>query len=350
MPDLKVFSSCLNVIAKLQINRIDNWKGEALSIQRIYGGGNNALYKIECKSETLACKLCVDDGRDRATREFGALKTIQAAGYDIAPAPILLDESQSIVQYPAVLYRWADGQILQPPIKQRQLETFLDSYHKLHSIQPSGFTAFQLDAWFHWFNFNAYRKEIAELFEMYTPWLATNISDGSNLRDRLGNIIDKLSLVIADTKVDPRKNHIPLRLVRVDPNTANVIFGSKGNICWVDWEYSGWGDPALDIAELRWHAALQPLGEKALKWLRTNYKPPFNDPNFRERLRIWDHILVSRWSYLILRVLWSNHNGPDRKRLSQLEISSDQLLGRLVYYIELAENLFLGAEHVPGWQ
>ena len=161
--------------------------------------------------------------------------------------------------------------------------------------------------------------------------------------------IDECAKVIDTTTIDPSKKNIPLRLVRVDPNTANVIIGEDGKIHWVDWEYSGWGDPALDIAELRWHAALQPLGWEELKWLRTNYQAPFTDPEFSERLRIWDLILVTRWPFLILRVLWSNHNGPDRERLSRIETPSDRLLKRLVYYIELAENLFLGAEHVPNW-
>ena len=218
------FSRFLNAIAELQSNGIDVWKGESFTVQRIYGGSNNALYKIESEFESIACKLCVDDRRNRAVREFGALEAIQEAGFNIAPKPLLLDQSRSIVQYPAVFYRW------------------------------------------------------------------------------------------------------------------------------VDWEYSGWGDPALDIAELRWHAALQPLSQEEHQWLRASYKAPFTDPEFSGRLRIWDHILATRWPFLILRVLWSNHNGPDRVRLSRIVTPSDQLLKRLVYYIELAENLFSGAEHVPSWR
>ena len=128
--------------------------------------------------------------------------------------------------------------------------------------------------------------------------------------------------------------------MRVDPNLANIIHGSDGVIRWVDWEYSGWGDPAIDIAELRWHAALQPAGEIALQWLRSNYSPPFDDPDFSRRLHVWDYILAVRWPFLILRVLWSNYNGPDRERLSTVEISSEQLHRRLISTIQKAEKLF----------
>ncbi len=334
----------LQAVAEIYDNGLDNWDSKGFAIRRIYGGANNALYKIDTKTESLACKLCVDDGRERAAREFGALKTIQAAGYDIAPEPLLLDESQSIVPFPVVIYRWADGDILKTPVTQQQLETFLDSFHQLHRIQPSTYPPFQLDAWFHWFDFNEYLIEIAGLFDQYTPWLKAKMPGGYKLQDRLQFIINECATIIASTDVDPSKECIPLRLVRIDPNIANAIVGPQGQIRWVDWEYSGWGDPALDIAELRWHAALQPLGEQALKWLRANYKPSFVDPGFWERVRIWDHILATRWPLLILRALWSNHNGPDRKRLSTVEFTSESLFQRLRSYIRRAEKLLSSAK------
>ncbi len=350
MLDNHKFTQYLNAIANIQSNGINFGEGGNFKIQHVFGGSNNALFRIETESEVFACKLCVEDGRRRAAREYGALKTIYSARIDIAPEPLFLDESKSMVPYPVVFYRWTEGKPLQSPTTQRQLNNFLNSYHQLHSIQPFNNSPFQFDAWFHWFDFEQYLQEITELFDLYTPWLKNHFRSGANLRDRLKDICKQCSKVISKANVDPGKINIPLRLVRVDPNSANAITDSKDKIRWVDWEYSGWGDPALDLAELRWHAALQPLGEETLKWLRTNYKPSFVDPDFSERLRIWDHILATRWPLLILRVLWSNHNGPDRKRLSNLVIPTDQLLARLVYYLELAENLFLGADHVPNWR
>ena len=103
------FSRFLDAIAELQGNGIDDWEGKSFSIQRIYGGSNNALYKIISESETIACKLCVEDGRNRAVREFGALKAIQDAGFEIAPTPLHLDQSLAIVPFPIVFYRWVEG-------------------------------------------------------------------------------------------------------------------------------------------------------------------------------------------------------------------------------------------------
>jgi hypothetical protein len=100
----------------------------------------------------------------------------------------------------------------------------------------------------------------------------------------------------------------------------------------------------LDIAELRWHAALQPLGIGALKWLRTSYKTNKDDTGFKARMEVWDRILATRWPLIILRALWSNHNGPDRERLSSVETTSKQYFQRLCIYTEMAEEIFGGKD------
>jgi aminoglycoside phosphotransferase (APT) family kinase protein len=284
----------------------------------------------------------VEDGRQRAAREFGALNALHTARADIAPDPIAIDTSKTILPYPMVIYRWAEGAPLQAPIGTAQLREFLDSYHQLHSVKPASHPTFQLTAWFHWFDFKAYLDEIQELADLYTPWLAKQKPDGNALADRLRGCIAACASLLAKTDISPKQEQIPLRLMRVDPNSANAILAPDGHIRWVDWEYSGWGDPALDLAELRWHAALQPLGNAALQWLRANYRLSFEDPGFYDRLHIWDHILATRWPLLILRALWSSHNGPDRERLSQVNTPSAQYYLRLRVYLERAETIFDG--------
>jgi aminoglycoside phosphotransferase (APT) family kinase protein len=329
----------LKVIAEAYNAGSDHGHGDNFTIQRIYGGANNALYKIETDQETFACKLCVEDDRSRAAREFRVMRTLRAAGLNIAPEPILLDESKTILPYPAVIYRWVEGQPLQTPLTQEQLISFLNFYHQLHSLPPNLQSAKLPSAWFHWFDFDEYLIEIRELHESYTPWLVTR-PQGIALCGRLARLIEHCERLIRHTSIDPGKEVISLRLARVDPNIANAIWVNGQNLRFVDWEYSGWGDPSLDIAELRWHAALQPLGQQALAWLRTNYKSPLRDSTFEARLHIWDGILATRWPYLILRFLWSLYNGPDRERLSQVEVSPTEIHQRLVYYLELGEHFF----------
>jgi thiamine kinase-like enzyme len=195
------------------------------------------------------------------------------------------------------------------------------------------------EAWFHWFDFTAYLAELHDFLDEYGPWLETTKPDGRDLRDRLGHLVEECAEVFASTCVDPGRGRFPLCLCRVDANLANAIWDRDGRLRWVDWEYSGWGDPALDLAELRWHAALAGLGEAQHTWLRDTYRRPDDDPGFDERIAVWDRLLATRWPFLTLRWLWSEHNGPDRMRLTRMRVDPAEMRARLVRFIERAERL-----------
>jgi len=73
-------------------------------------------------------------------------------------------------------------------------------------------------------------------------------------------------------------------------------------------------------------------------WLRIHYRRPADDDGFEARLAAWDHLVATRWPFLVLRVLWSLSNGPDRLRLSQPEHDPAELRARMVRFIERAER------------
>jgi aminoglycoside phosphotransferase (APT) family kinase protein len=193
-----------------------------------------------------------------------------------------------------------------------------------------------------WFDFEVYVAELHGLLAEYGPWLATTEPAGPCLRERLARLVAGCAETIRTTKVDPSRDSVRQCLCRVDPNLANTVLDESRRLRWVDWEYSGWGDPALDLADLRWHAALSGLSESQQDWLRENYRRLPGDAGFEERLAVWDRLLVTRWPFLVLRTLWSAYNGPDRVRLTQPAIDSVALRQRLVRFVERAERLTEG--------
>jgi Ser/Thr protein kinase RdoA (MazF antagonist) len=329
----------LHTVAAAYGTGADTLTTRDVTVHRVRGGANNALYQVETNGQCYACKLCVPDERDRAVREYGALCLLHAAGQDIAPAPLWLDESCSILPFPAVAYVWLHGAPLTAPLTAQQLAALLDTYRRLHSLRPEYHVGHSLPhAFFHWFDFAPYLRDLRSFLDDYGTWLAASVPDGRSLRDRLRLLVDGCAEVISVATVDPGDGRFPLRLCRVDPNLQNVVWGIDGRARWVDWEYSGWGDPALDLAELRWHAALAVLSEEQHGWVRVNYPQPVDDACFEERLVVWDHILASRWPLLILRALWCAHNGSDRVRLTRPETDPDELRDRLVHLLERAEG------------
>ena len=328
----------LRAVAAAHIAGADTRTEGSLTIQRVTGGNNNALYRIEADGQVIACKLCVADQRRRAACEYAALRLFQPAGLDVAPEPLGLDESCEVVPYPAVVYRWLPGEPLGPALTDAQLEALLASIQLMHTLEPGDCTE-MADSWFHWFDFSLYLAELNDFHTQYSRWLATSDPDGNGLTNRLARLLNACKQFIATTHVNPGRDRIALRICRADTNLANAIWNGEHQVRWVDWEYSGWGDPALELAELRWHAAMTGLSDHQHAWLRARYQRPRDDDYFDERLAVWDRIITTRWCFLILRALWSAHNGPDRARLSRLPADPAQLRARFIQFIERAERL-----------
>ena len=76
-------------------------------------------------------------------------------------------------------------------------------------------------------------------------------------------------------------------------------------------------------------------------WLRTAYQRPPGDASFDVRLEAFDRLLVSRWPLLVLRLLWSQANGTDRLRFSQVQEDRTMLWARFIRFIERAESLLV---------
>ncbi len=94
----------------------EDYAAEGVCIQRVRGGANNAMFRVRVDGEKYACKLFVADERHRAQREYSALRLLEREGLDIAPQPILIDESCTVLPLPVVAYRWINGRALASPL------------------------------------------------------------------------------------------------------------------------------------------------------------------------------------------------------------------------------------------
>ena len=72
----------------------------------------------------------------------------------------------------------------------------------------------------------------------------------------------------------------------------------------------------------------------------SRHRRPDGDAGFEQRLAVWDHLIATRWSFLILRRLWSLYHGADRLRLTLPDADPAELRTGLVRFIERAERLF----------
>ncbi len=328
----------LHVVANAHHASADSVAERGVIVQRVLGGANNAMYRVCVDDKDYAVKLCVVDERRRAWREYAALELFERLSLDIAPKPVLLDESSSLFPYPIVAYRWVNGEPLNSVVTQDQLVALVRSIQQTHSIRPDDVKDTNLlDATFHHFDLNWYLSELQEFFSKYAEWLSARVED-QGTHARLKRLVESCIRRVSRAQVDVSRSCIPLRFCHVDSNLANVIWDHSHHLRWVDWEYSGWGDPALELSEFQWHMGVDALTERQRRWLRENYRRPVNDGDFEKRLAVWDRILVTRWTLLTARWLWSAYYGPDRERLTMPKEDPDDIRARLVRAIERAEQ------------
>jgi aminoglycoside phosphotransferase (APT) family kinase protein len=218
---------------------------ERWQIAPIRGGANNLLYHV-CRDDEhgdygdpLAVKFCIRDARDRAGREYAALLALQQAGLAIAPRPVLLE--QTAYPHPLIVQTWLDGQVADdPPIEDAEWECLLRHLAAVHRFIPQA-TAIPLrQAVLAMGNTDSGKRRILEQVERIPAEVQP---------DTLRGLVAQMVRTTFPEWPAPQP-----ALCRCDITPSNFIRGPDD---WksVDWEYSGWGDPALDIAGLMAHPA-----------------------------------------------------------------------------------------------
>jgi len=346
------YTQLVGLAGRLHASGQDELCANGYHLQRLRRGMNNAVYRVgrlaavaapgDLPPGEFAIKLFVPDERQRARRELCALQLLARAGLDLAPQPLAFDPTCQAAPYPALVCTWLPGEPLQPPLDVDILQALLDSFQRLSALQPGQVDDFaEADlplAWFHWRQRQPYLDELDGFMVSLGSWLGSLSPDRAALQARLAGLLAHLRRTWDGNRAPVEGGAFPLCLAHVDLNLSNCIAGPDGRVRCVDWEFSGWGDPAMELADLRWHAALAGLTPAQHAWLRQHYRPPAGDLHFWERVALWDALLLVRWPFLILRWLWSLYNGPDRLRLSQVEVTPAELWQRLEWMIARAET------------
>ena len=303
---------------------------------------NNALYRVRLDGSEYACKLCVPDERRRAQREAGTLGWLDRHGVDLAPRLVGWDESLALAPYPAVAAEWIAGQPLESPWTSPKLAALLASVQLMHTCRPDRMQAQAdlLPAYFHWFSPAPYLADLSGLSQRYLPWLAQQPPDGAQLAAQTQAMLAAAWPRLAQPAAEPLLADAPLCLVHVDPNPANALLGPDGRLRWVDWEYSGWGDPALDLIELVWHDGFYDLTREQRDWLVANYRPAQGDESFYDRLAYWEDLLAARWALLLLRSWWAALNGADRLRLGRIPMDPQRQRSRFLEMLARARRFY----------
>ncbi len=220
------------------------------TFRRVSGGANNLVYRVRESDETYAVKFCLADERDRAGREYAALSLLNDFSIPLAPKALLLEREHYAL--PVVVQAWLEGEVMRPPVSEAAWDTLLTYYAALHSVtQSPGAVARALHT----------ASSVAEGRALIRGQLE-HLPEAAYLSG-LNGVLERFEAWPSPSWPQPR-----LALCRVDPNPTNFV-RTRDGLRSVDWENSGWGDPAFEIADLLVHPACQPVSAERAASSRT---------------------------------------------------------------------------------
>lgn len=269
------------------------WAGWTLT--PIAGGANNLLYRATNNSGDYAIKFTVRDERNRAGREFAALTALQTAGLTIAPQAI--GYAVDRFRHPVIVQSWLMGDVLMgPPQDRAEWLALLDHYCLIHSFKPEHTSA-----------------ELAKA--------VLNVASGAAGKALIEQQIAKLPLAARPASLQailtwlqswapPTWPAPPRTLCRVDGNWRNFIRQPQGLLS-VDWENSGWGDPAFELADLMTHPAYTSVDLSTWQWLIDAYAAAMHDPTAALRVQTYYTLMLVWWLVRWARFLYEVPQGLD---------------------------------------
>lgn len=293
-------------------------------ITRIAGGRNNLVYRVSGPRGDLALKFTVRDERDRAGREYDALTALRQAGLSVAPEPILLDRTS--YHQPVVVQSWLEGEVsATPPSTDDEWQKLVQHLASIHTVTP-------------------------EKTRTPLPWATINANTAEEgmrrVQEQMAHIPRKaqpVSLAALLHRFEasrfPEWPSAPVALCRSDNNITNYI-RRPGLWASVDWEYSGWGDPAFDVANLVTHVAYQDVVSSRRKWFIDRYCRLMEDDSAAIRIRVYCDILLVWWAARLARYVYEIPAGQDQRLADWPAGWQTDIEAKYEHYLGLAEAAY----------
>jgi thiamine kinase-like enzyme len=281
------------------------------------------LYHVTNLAADLAVKFTMRDERDRAGREYMASQAIEQAGLDIAPRAVLLDRTSYTL--PVVVQTWLEGSV-KPDVPTSDLEWDALTKHMalLHTLRVDQATTHFPSA----VVMACSAEEALDLVQQQVARLPDVEHDS-----RLKSLLNRLA-----TMRFPAWSPPTLALCRTDTNITNFVRRS-GMWAAVDWEYSGWGDPAFELADLMMHPVYLSVAECRWRWVLERYIELARDPTIAIRVTTYRRIFAVWWVVRMCRYLYEIPRGLDKRLVSPAPDWEHAAHMKLAHYLELSEML-----------
>ncbi len=301
-----------------EAGRFHNWQ-----FQRISGSANNLLYHATSNTADLAIKFTIRDARHRARREYHALLALQEVGVDLAPQPILLDETR--YPLPVVVQSWVAGEVTAaPPQTDATWQLLIEHYVRIAQVTPERVTG---------------PLGIAVMNFTSIPHAHQHIQQqlASIPHTESPASLHKLLSCLSAAPLLPYSLAPSLALCRNDSNSLNFIRRPNGWLS-VDWENSGWGDPAFEIADLICHPQYASVPNERWQWVVQLYGELSGDQTAVTRIQAYTPFMLVWWAARLARASYEVPRGLDERLVERPPDWQTQNQALYERYMQLATD------------
>lgn len=280
------------------------WQG--WEIGPVPGGRNNLLYRALREGRDLAVKITRRDARDRAGREYHGLALMAAHAPGLAPIPYLFDRDRWT--QPVVVQAWLDGAAVEKIDDPDGWSHLAGHYAALHRITPDRVEpALRAPLRPAVLNFCTAREGVEYVLDDLDRLPEEARPPG----------LGELAVLLAQVSF-PEWPTSPRVFGRCDPNLANFLqVGPARPWASVDWENSGWLDPAFELGDLMTHPCYRSAApadwQQYLACCASLY--PY-DRHLITRMLSYRAILLVRWAVVFARFWYQrDHSRAGHDRL-----------------------------------
>jgi aminoglycoside phosphotransferase (APT) family kinase protein len=318
---MPAITGLIEKLARLQAPYQDHeWRGWHI---RPIASGNNLLFRTTCEGHDWAVKFLIRDQRNRAQREFGALTLIDSRGAPVGPRPLYIN--QDSYEHAVIVQTWIDGTALSsPPADDSTWSRILQTYALIHRIQPA-------DALRHGVAANQTIGVIpvdqtADAIRAFAQEIPPTVH-----AEALANLIETLDQVrLPSVRTSQCWCH-------GDPNIRNLLVTTSG-VQLVDWEYSGIGDPAQEIAGLLTHPFARSISEKRRQWIAEHYASLSGDPDMLPRIQVQYALRLTWWCVRLVFGRYALLQRPTRRLVGSHAEEEISTLDNIGYYFSHAHQ------------
>ncbi len=329
----KILDVLIETVQQAFHNNVDELSYAGWQLQRIYGGMNGIIYRCansEVSDTDWVVKIRKRDSRRRAWREFMALTALQRNHKTIAPHPIALYEGIEALPGDVVISTWIEGIRLDnlTDTPRSTWHAILNTLTQCHTSQPKDAPELQ----------SAVLPICSsEMLFQEIEWryaLLPQGQIGETTTAEMGHLIRAFKNDARFMLSSVEASHF----VMCDVNPTNMVM-RDGSILCVDWESSGWGDAAFDVADLLVRPNCAGVNPQERDWIRTFYAEQHQDPRLIHRITVYEQIFLLFW----LIITSNGFVARPGERLPGIQFAPpEKTRQQQLYYLERIEEVMNG--------